>query len=486
MNNTSYLTSDKLRNLQDSRASFDKLVMPNVDLFKDSIKVDLNKDLSKNVHHDNQLKSEQTNNDQLKNDKQQNDQNKAVKTDALESDKGEESKRPWWRYENRTSYSVLRNYIIANNQRIDVDGSILKIGDFDISVTYTTQASYEFLHHAEQLCKRFDGPISIAVYAPSTEFQIAVNLIYYLRKCTNPCVSNNISWHMIYDSLMKVDNLDINKYPDEFLIDNNVNLNFNCSMKYDEYLKSLTNVFEKEADTVLNVRTKNHLPYPINVLRNVARLSANTKYVLASDIELYPSINIVKMFRKMLDKEKAGQLKLVNPTKPHVYILPIFEVEASVNAPETKQQLVQMHKKGTAIFFHKWVCDACQNFVDRDKWMTETISPNELNIFRATKRKKTYWEPLYIGTNDEPLYDERLSWDGKRDKMSQMLEMCFMDYDLLILDNAFLCHAPGIKHIDPKDQKKRLPFIKKNNQIYDVAISKLRKKYKNLQGVSSC
>ena len=65
-----------------------------------------------------------------------------------------------------------------------------------------------------------------------------------------------------------------------------------------------------------------------------------------------------------------------------------------------------------------------------------------------------------------------------------MLEMCFMDYDLLILDNAFLCHAPGIKHIDPKDQQKRAPFIKKNNQIYDVAISKLRKKYSAWLGFS--
>lgn len=352
---------------------------------------------------------------------QDNNQEKPLKAEPVESDRGEESKRPWWKFENRSSYSVLRNYVIASSQKIDVDGSILRKDDFDSSVTYTTQGSYEFLHHAEQLCKRFDGPVSIAVYAPSSEFQIAVNLIYYLRECGHPCVRQNISWHMIYDSLMKVDNLDINKYPDEFLIDNNVNLNFNCSVRYKDYQASLTRIYEHETDkSVINVRAKNHLPYPINVLRNVARLSANTKHVLASDIELYPSTHIVRMFRKMLAKEKRGQLKLVDASKPHVYILPIFEVEASATAPETKQQLVQMLKKGTAIPFHKWVCDACQNFVDREKWPIETVSPNELNIFRSTKRKKTYWEPLYIGTNDEPLYDERLSWDGKRDKMSQV------------------------------------------------------------------
>lgn len=102
---------------------------------------------------------------------------------------------------------------------------------------------------------------------------------------------------------------------------------------------------------------------------------------------------------------------------------------------------------GDAIFFHKWVCDICQNFPDRNLWASQVPINNTLNVFRSAKRtrKRNSWEPLYIGTNDEPLYDERLSWDGKRDKMSQMYEMCLLNYDLLILDNSFLVHAPGIK-----------------------------------------
>ena len=30
------------------------------------------------------------------------------------------------------------------------------------------------------------------------------------------------------------------------------------------------------------------------------------------------------------------------------------------------------------------------------------------------------WEPIYIGTKAEPFYDERLSWEGKQDKMAQV------------------------------------------------------------------
>lgn len=77
---------------------------------------------------------------------------------------------------------------------------------------------------------------------------------------------------------------------------------------------------------------------------------------------------------------------------------------------------------GDAIFFHKWVCDACQFFPDRDQWI-KLVPPNGImSIFRVTKRTRarSSWEPLYIGTNDQPMYDERLSWDGKRDKMSQV------------------------------------------------------------------
>lgn len=32
-----------------------------------------------------------------------------------------------------------------------------------------------------------------------------------------------------------------------------------------------------------------------------------------------------------------------------------------------------------------------------------------------------HWEPIYIGTHADPHYDERLSWEGKSDKMTQVV-----------------------------------------------------------------
>ena len=48
---------------------------------------------------------------------------------------------------------------------------------------------------------------------------------------------------------------------------------------------------------------------------------------------------------------------------------------------------------------------------------------DDLNVFHIGKRHKPYqrWEPIYIGTQSDPLYDERLTWEGKSDKMTQVL-----------------------------------------------------------------
>lgn len=34
-----------------------------------------------------------------------------------------------------------------------------------------------------------------------------------------------------------------------------------------------------------------------------------------------------------------------------------------------------------------------------------------------------HWEPIYIGTHNDPHYDERLSWEGKSDKMTQVRKL---------------------------------------------------------------
>ena len=48
----------------------------------------------------------------------------------------------------------------------------------------------------------------------------------------------------------------------------------------------------------------------------------------------------------------------------------------------------------------------------------------ESKVSAIGKRTGTYrsWEPIFIGTHSDPLYDERLSWEGRSDKMTHVSE----------------------------------------------------------------
>lgn len=225
-----------------------------------------------------------------------------------------------WSVETRGRYTVYKDYIPANVP-LPANGE---------SVTLTTQGTHEFLHHSIELCDRWDGYISLAVYAPGDDFRLVLNMIYYLRQCANRCVADRIHWHLVFETIYAPRNASA---ATAFL----ETQNFDCNIP----MESTIRLYNLDS----NFRETKGLPYPINVLRNVARLNSKTKYIFASDIELYPSVGIVQAFFKLLKREKLGQVGLINPKNPHVYVTPIFEVKESVKAPRTKKELIEMFKK---------------------------------------------------------------------------------------------------------------------------------------------
>lgn len=349
--------------------------------------------------------------------------------------------------ERRDKYTIVKRYIPADGPE----------PGFNESITLSTQGTFEFLQHISILCDRWEGPVSISVYAPGTDLPVALRKIFYLRRCGPPCVALNVTWHLVYDTVLKTTPI-LTPY-DEAEMEDYEPLNCTAGMQ--------------PLQLVSEIRNSRKMPYPINVARNVARQESRTHYLLASDIELYPSLHIVPRFMKLI-----SSLTKEGGSKRRVFTLPIFEVKKEFLAPQTKDELIKRIKNGQAIFFHKWTCDACQNFPRRDEWL-KTPSKEDLGVFEITKRQapRTSWEPIYIGTNAEPNYDERLTWEGKRDKMSQMYELCLLDYDFYVLDNAFLVHAPGIKTLNSKDQRRRAPFMYKNNAIHSMLLNQMKKKY---------
>ncbi|XP_044728931.1 beta-1,4-glucuronyltransferase 1-like [Chrysoperla carnea] len=335
------------------------------------------------------------------------------------------------RTQQRGDYWVLYNYVMAEERHECYD-----------SITYTTHADYTFMDNLVPLIERWRGPVSVALHAPGSDFTATLNTIKYLRDCTSPLVKQHVTFHVFFST--KHVPKQVPKH------DRVLNDQYNCSLAA-PYLN---------VDVSHMYKNQRKLLYPVNVGRNVARESAQTHFILASDIELYPSLNLIPKFLNMIVAPK-GAPKL---RKNRVFALSLFEVDANYTVPDNKTKLKEMLQNGTAIEFHKKVCHSCHNVPKSKEWQNANVTEG-LHIFHVGKRTGPYihWEPIFIGTHDDPLYDERLSWEGKSDKMTQGYALCVLDYDFQILDNAFLCHRPGIKTY--KKDAKRATLAAKTNQL---------------------
>ncbi|XP_011685123.1 PREDICTED: beta-1,4-glucuronyltransferase 1 [Wasmannia auropunctata] len=329
------------------------------------------------------------------------------------------------------------------------------------SVTYTTHADYTFLDNLEPLLERWRAPISIAMHAPGTDFPATLDAIRYSRNCGSPLVSQLVTFHIFFSSkhVPKV-------IPSSEKITADT---YNCTLGPPWVNVSLAKMYKNEKK----------LLYPVNVGRNIARESAPTFYVFASDIELYPSPNLPVKFLEMIRRREQPALHKPNPK---LFVLSIFEVDEKSQPPNNKTHLIQMLKAGTVIPFHKKLCSGCHNVPKSKEWQ-EAPETEDLHIFHVGKRTGSFvhWEPIFIGTNNDPFYDERLSWEGKSDKMTQGYALCVLDYDFLILDNAFLVHRPGIK-IFKKDPHRDMLTAKTNALIKKIIMPELKVLYGTRKG----
>lgn len=149
--------------------------------------------------------------------------------------------------------------------------------------------------------------------------------------------------------------------------------------------------------------------------------------------------------------------------------------------PANKSELVSLFHQGTVIWFHYRICPICHAIPNAEKWL-ETPEEREMEVFITVKRKgaQFHWEPIYIGTHAEPLYDERLSWEGKSDKMTQAYIMCLLDYKFNVLSNGFLVHRSGIK--TEKEAARTLLEEMNNKLIRHLILSEITAAYGITEG----
>lgn len=89
----------------------------------------------------------------------------------------------------RNKYWVLYNYVRAE-----------KVFNCNESLTYTTHGDFSFLDNLEPLLARWQGPISVSVYAPGSDLDDTLDSILYFRDCTHSdLVRNFATFHVFFD-----------------------------------------------------------------------------------------------------------------------------------------------------------------------------------------------------------------------------------------------------------------------------------------------
>lgn len=87
------------------------------------------------------------------------------------------------------NYWVLYNFIKAEKQ--------FKCHE---TITVTTLADFTFLDNVVPLVERWQGPISIAIHAPGSDFQSTIESIGYLRDCTSILIRQLVTFHIFFPS----------------------------------------------------------------------------------------------------------------------------------------------------------------------------------------------------------------------------------------------------------------------------------------------
>ncbi|XP_067620572.1 beta-1,4-glucuronyltransferase 1 [Eurosta solidaginis] len=352
----------------------------------------------------------------------------------------------------RGDFWVLKNYVRAEHGALRCHEAI----------TYTTHADYTFLDNLVPLLERWNAPVSIAMHAPGTDYQPTIDVIKYLRECLpeSNLVRSFTTFHLYFST--KHIPKQVLKQPELF------KKPYNCTLPPPYANVSSGHLY----------KSQKKLLYPVNVGRNIARDAALTHFILASDIELYPNPGLVRKFLEMIARNEA----YLQRKSPRVFPIHLFEVEANATVPRDKTELLEFLRVGKAIPFHKRVCASCHGIPQSKEWLAANET-EDLGVFHIGKRTGYYrhWEPIYIGTHADPHYDERLSWEGKSDKMTQGYSLCALDYEFHILDNAFLVHKPGIKQLQ-KDNRRAMLAGKTNQLIRKIIYPELKIMYGVRQG----
>ncbi|KAH8255782.1 hypothetical protein KR038_010422 [Drosophila bunnanda] len=357
---------------------------------------------------------------------------------------------------------LLQNLVIGRKSR--------QLGCTE-SITYTTNGDYTFFDNLETVVERWGGPISFAIHAPGYDLNVTLDAIQYVRNCLpgSEAISDWVSFHVYFSNQHMPEDVPYDE--DEVL-----GRPYFCTLADGSLVPPPYTLIDRSD----SYKVKANLTYPINVGRNIARQAVNTHFIFACDIELYPSLGFVDQFLDMVAQNHS--VLALDPSQPRrVYPLAVFEIEAEAQLPGNKTELLALYRKQKAQVFHLKLCPTCHKIPGQQDWLNRAPSvKDQLELFSMSLREKQFrtWEPFYVSDNTEPLFDERVTWEGQSNKRIQNYAMCLLGYEYHVLHPAFLVHSPGIKKLT-KAFSTRLKYAKAMTKFIKA---KIEPEYRVLYG----
>ena len=104
----------------------------------------------------------------------------------------------------------------------------------------------------------------------------------------------------------------------------------------------------------------------------MARNAVSTRFIFASDVELYPSPKLAENFERFVEKSSPNSTKIV-------YVVPAFEVDVSVRdrLPKSHRDLIELYSSNKSVYFHAKTCKQCQKFPKLKQWIKKKIEPGQ-------------------------------------------------------------------------------------------------------------
>ena len=210
-------------------------------------------------------------------------------------------------------------------------------------VTLATQCSVNNLYHLIETLRRWNGPISVSLFAPKDHYLHAIFGAKSLTECFSVV---DISFHIVYPQQESpiFSEKAIELWSNYFRLKD---LKGRCNYLLDT-LQSITGLNYALGDT----------PYPHNTLRNIAKRSVKSTHLFLLDVDVMPSKDIRDSFLTHIVLSREDGLKTYWHSKV-VYITPVFEIRVEAEMPSTKSELMQAVNMKQARVFHIETCPVC-------------------------------------------------------------------------------------------------------------------------------